>query len=693
MDCRVTFFYQTTTSSMKHLITIDKPKNIYLVGTVMAEHSFEKIELDDDYADISIVNTKSKECFETDGSVQFFTRKKLLKNKEVFSDVGEGVPVSVLFLPNFQGDIYIRVVDKTGNDITPVNLDVTDSILDQISNGSVELVLPEGANISKISSIYEFAQEFFEDDDEDDEDSVLQEVEIDEDTMGIGAPAESSVSDINDAIQTARNGKSNITANPKPGDLDLGETLDDDPTFEEYNKKMTEFKTEIETSLSSDEADLSKLNKVIDGNDYWAAFYKTVFYKEIVEKYFSREYNSHPKPRFERIKAFLQERIFQYKPYLESIKYVLDSEEAIEAYEKEWICSTLLTKFFPAKQAEKKKEEAPAEKIDFKKAGQEISESTKNNLSDFLRKVESGEIQKENEIPVEVKVLSEFEKADVKGRITILFKKVMERATVLDKEEEGIIWTYINELYNPETTTLDDKNLLLNLSLVSRMQDFGIMKWAFDEERVKISNTEIQLHHKWWDDIMSENIEKDLKLVKIVEKDLNLAFYKSFIFDLLKHADQMAFTEESFKLKKILEDGADDRSREDMLLDNILKKTTPESIIFLSPDMGKYIEVDTPINEELGDRGQVKYLGIWNERHVFVINTENISGMKGYSNEIIFVNRGNSYVLNPAKPIVYFNLIENPFLERGQVKWFAGAEFEIFMDKSGRMSVDDRFFG
>ncbi|MFM2393967.1 MAG: hypothetical protein RLZZ546_1949, partial [Bacteroidota bacterium] len=258
-------------------------------------------------------------------------------------------------------------------------------------------------------------------------------------------------------------------------------------------------------------------------------------------------------------------------------------------------------------------------------------------------------------------------------------------------EEDGLIKTYVEGLYNPATTSLDDKNLLLNLLIVSKMQDISIMKWEFDERRVKVSNTEIDLKHNWWTKILTEEIEEDLKYVKIVEKDLNLAFYTSLFSDLIKKADKLSYGERNLKFKKLLSNGDEDTSREGLLLDTLLKKTHEGSVLFITPDMEKWVQTENFINDELGDKGQIRYIGVWKERHIFVINVDKIRGLEQYSNEIIFLNKGNAYVLNPEKPIVYFNVIENPFLERPIIKWYAGAEFDIYMDKASRMRVDNNF--
>lgn len=497
----------------------------------------------------------------------------------------------------------------------------------------------------------------------------------------------SIVANLNNVIQTMNNGKTNITANPVLNDLGI-DGNDSDSEFEEYNLKLENFKNSIQEQLTEKDSELKTLNHIIDRDKYWEVFYTVETYTSLINKFFDKEYLTHPKDRLKKIQTFLEEITYKFNSYLVSISYKIKTEEDIEAYEKEHIAKTLLTEHFSVKKSQKVEEK---DKIDFAKEGLNITDEKKSKLSDLLRKMEASEsLEKEKESGA-IKELSEYDKADLKGKIAIKYKEVHARAIELDGEEDGLIKTYVETLYNPETTSLDDKNLLLNLLIVSKMQDISIMKWDFDEKRVKVSNTEIDLKHNWWSKILTEDIEQDLKYVKIVEKDLNLAFYTSLFSDLLKKADKLSYGERNLKFKKLLADGDEDLSRGGLLLDTLLKKTQDGSVLFITPDMEKHVQTETIINDELGDKGQIRYIGTWKQRHVFVINVEKIRGLEKYSNEIIYLNAGNSYVLNPEKPIVYFNVIENPFLERPIIKWYAGAEFDISMDKASRMRIDNNF--
>lgn len=490
----------------------------------------------------------------------------------------------------------------------------------------------------------------------------------------------------NMAIQNTNSEENNITTNPNILN-DLGIDKDEiDHDFVTYNNKMENIKSEIYQKSKELGDELGTLNRTNDKNVYWEVFYKLELYNSILNKFFDKEYLSHPKIRIEKIKNFLEEITHKFTPYLVSISYKIENEEDIEAYEKEFLAKNLLTTFFTTE----KKVETVKTPINLKELGANIiAGEKKSKLSDLLRKIESNE-KLEKEIS-NIKDFSEYEKADLKSRIAIKYASVHKRAIELDNEEDGLIKTYVESLYNPETTTLDDKNLLLNLSIISKMQDFGIMKWYFDDTMVKVSNTEINLKHDWWSNILTEKIETNLKYIKIVEKDLNLAYYTSFFSSLLKNADKLSYGERNLKFKKILSDSDENITREELLLDTILKKTHEGSILFLTPDMEKWVQTENIAHDESSDKNQVKYNGTWEGRHVFIINVKMIKGLEGYAKEIIFVNKGNSFILNPNKPIVYFNVIENPFLEKPLIKWFTCADFDISMDKASRMRIDNNF--
>lgn len=496
-----------------------------------------------------------------------------------------------------------------------------------------------------------------------DESSLFEEkVKSDEDLdLNIEEPKEN----LNDSIKRIT-GLKNVSINPDLS-LNIEDNLSDNSftiidSFEKY--------------LKNNIYELDLAIKIADKSSY--EYYKNSaildFYTDIINKYFDREYSKAPKLRLESIKARIEQEIIKFEPWLKSINYIQTETDDIEAIEKTINAKFLLSEFF-------------SNKINSSNIDTYNNDIKTDDLSDFFNKVEN-DFFKEDDI--KIKNLSEYDKMNLKEKIEFKWKEVLQKSIEIDKEENGIIQTYVQTMYNPEFTTLDDKNLLLNLNIVSRMQNLKNMEWVFDSERVKVSNTEIDLNHKWWHTILSENIEDDLKYTKIVEKDLNLAFYTSLISSLLKNSDKTLFSNRNLKFGKLFSDKKE-FTKESLLFDMLLKKTEDDSILFITPDMEKHIELTHKVKEELGDKGQLKYLGIWNNRYLFSINVDMINGLQNYKNEIIYINKGNSYLLSPDKPIAYYNFIQNPFLDKGLLKWYACADFDILMNRTGRIQIDEEF--
>lgn len=483
----------------------------------------------------------------------------------------------------------------------------------------------------------------------------------------------------------------NVVSNPDILEsLGLKHNIEDkddfDNEFNYFQNKLNIFEEDIKSNYQEKNESLQKLNPTLHRSKYWELYYQVELYNNILDKFFDKSYMTHPRMRLDKIKNNLEEILHKFTPYLKSISYKIKNEEDIEAYEKEYLGKELLI-FFDDLNYKGNVEELPT----IKEEKSLTIEEKKDRLSNILESIEKGEKIEEEILANKKTILTEFEKSDLKGRIAIKWREVYENAIRLDGEEDGLIKTYVNHLYNPETTTLDDKNLLLNLMIVSKMQDFSVMGWNFDEESVKVSNTEINLKNDWWQEILNQSgISDDLKFAEIVEKDLNLSYYTSFFTSLVKKADKIGFGERDIKMKKLLLED-DTITREGLMLDTILEKTNEGSILFITPDMEKWIQPEKIINDNF-NKSFVKHLGLWKKRHIFVIDADKLGkNFNGWKDEVIFVNKGNSYLLNPSKPIVYFNVIENPFLEKPILKWYAGAEFEISMDKATRMRVDENF--
>jgi len=553
----------------------------------------------------------------------------------------------------------------------------------------VDYKLVEFVDNSLVDVVYETENDDFEKDlasffknkksEQDSLDSILVEETVSDE-----------VSNLDEVLSISPEAK-NIVSNPDILEsLGLKHSIEDkddfDNEFNYFQNKLNTFEEDIKSNYQEKNERLQKLNPTLDRSKYWELYYQVEMYNNILNKFFDKSYMTHPRMRLDKIKNNLEEILHKFTPYLKSISYKIKNEEDIEAYEKEYLGKELLI-FFDDLNYKGNVEELSTIKEEKTLNAQEKMD----RLSNILETIEKGEKIEEEILANKKTILTEFEKSDLKGRIAIKWREVYENAIRLDGEEDGLIKTYVNHLYNPETTTLDDKNLLLNLLIISKMQDFSVMGWSFDEESVKVSDVEINLKNEWWQEILNQSdVSDDLKFAQVVEKDLNLSYYTSFFTSLVKKADKIGFGERDIKMKKLLLED-DTITREGMMLDTILEKTKEGSILFITPDMEKWISPEKIINDNFKE-SFVKHLGLWKKRHIFVIDADKLGkNFNGWKDEVIFVNKGNSYLLNPSKPIVYFNVIENPFLEKPILKWYAGAEFEISMDKATRMRVDENF--
>lgn len=439
-----------------------------------------------------------------------------------------------------------------------------------------------------------------------------------------------------------------------------------------YQNQINSYKSHILLKIEEYEEKLENSNIVIDKQEYYEAFFNLELYNKINNKFFDKEYTTEPSKRYHNMKTYLEQFLSKYRPYLTFINNNIVNYEDFEAYEYEYTASTLVKDFFTI--AETKKEPV-------------VSKS--KLFANILKKIENGETLENEKKEEIVRELTAYEKGNIKEKINILYNKCILSAIKKDGEQDGMIYTYIKSMYNPETTKLDDKNLLCNLNIITRMQEIEIMDWVFDTDYNKFDTTETDLKHKWWNSFLNEDIEEDLKYSNIVSKELNLAYYTSMLHTILNNADQSKFTERNLKLKALFNLEGSSVSGE-YYLQCIMNKTDKGSVIFITPDMEQHIVIDTPINIDKTENNQLKYLGKSEGRLIFKIDVENIKGLSNYKNEIIYVNSGNQYIINPEKPIVYFNVIENPFLDKPIIKWYALADFKFKMDKCCRYKVDKK---
>lgn len=315
-----------------------------------------------------------------------------------------------------------------------------------------------------------------------------------------------------------------------------------------------------------------------------------------------------------------------------------------------------------------------------------------SNLLDMLdeeEKVEQAEAESKQ------KLNDTLSKMPLDDKIKMLYDQCLGKAQ--EQPNADIITTYIEDLYNPETTSLDKGNNYLNLMILSRLMEFSIMEFYFDEDMNQISNDDIDLSHEWWNSILNEYETDEEKYAVILDKNLRLALYTTMLHKMAESADKINYNNHKNKMNNVLsflDEEEDDKTLEEYFSEYVLKKSVVGSTIMITPDMKPYFPLDTKNGEKLADKkGQVELLGEWEDRHLFEIDVNQIKGMKGFKKGAFFINEGNEhrnkYIINPEKPLVYYNVIDNPFLQKPVLKVFSNLDFKFFASATLFLRVED----
>jgi hypothetical protein len=275
-------------------------------------------------------------------------------------------------------------------------------------------------------------------------------------------------------------------------------------------------------------------------------------------------------------------------------------------------------------------------------------------------------------------------------KINALYEQVIAHAKATDPDD--IVITYLEDKYNPETTTLDKANLLFNLTLISRLQEFDLISFDFDEDvnNAKDSVTEYTLAHEFWAEIMKSGMDTESKYAKILDKNFRLLFYSALFREMANNSSKTAYNNNKRKLANLFTE--ETQTMEDGVIEYIKNKSVDGSMIMITPDLTPFFELDDVNTEKLTANdveAQIKFLGKWNNRKVFEINTKNIKYLKGFERGAFFIQAGNTFRLNPKKPLGFFNVIDNPFLEKPSLKMYVNLDVKFHISSSTFLRIED----
>lgn len=451
------------------------------------------------------------------------------------------------------------------------------------------------------------------------------------------------------------------------------ETTNDDILLEELKdftiKNVEHYKEKLESTKKHQEKT----------KEWYELNYSYEFYNNLYKKFFSKDFVTESIQRLNKIKNHIKDLNFRYELVLKECDYKINTEDQIEAYEKNYICESLLSDFFA------KNNSSDEENIE--------KETTESKISSLLDDIDNYEKEESDRIENENKKEEEFSKLSQKtlsDRIDYLYNELVNFAKEKDQEDDGIILSYIESIFNPKTSNIDEKNLYLNLKFLNTLKKFDIIDWDFDTSMEKIQSDEYDLSMKHWQEIMSENLEEDDKFFKIIEKNLTYGLYSNIISELANKADRSSITEKSLRTHNLLvdeEDGERELTMSEYLLDNVEKMTTENTIIIVTPDMIEHMDIHQKnTNNNIGDE-HLKYIGKWKSRWIYSIEPNNFKMTKGLKNFVFIIKNGNKYLFNPEKPILYYHILENPFLEKPIIKLFTNCSLNFYMANTTLLNV------
>lgn len=279
--------------------------------------------------------------------------------------------------------------------------------------------------------------------------------------------------------------------------------------------------------------------------------------------------------------------------------------------------------------------------------------------------------------------------------------------------------SYVEELYNPVTTTLDNANLYLNLRVLYRMQQLKTIDFYYDEDLAydtKGFHDTIALRHMWWNTILEAEGTDEEKYVKIAEKNIIQNLYSSIFKQMYTNGDKSSYNQFQFDRNNLLSEAMDEETLphlEDGMIAHILKRTVEGSVVVLTKDMVKYFEIHLPTDADVlalaqiesdeefeNNKGEkktaeahVRYLGVWQGRDMYVANVERLPFFRGVTHSAFFIHNGinnrNKYLVNPTKPLVYFNVVDNPMLTKPNLELFGLLDYKFFQTATVFFQAND----
>lgn len=446
--------------------------------------------------------------------------------------------------------------------------------------------------------------------------------------------------------------------------------------------KILKLRDYVEKRIGIIEHEISSLDENTNQITQWSHKYQLELFETIKNKFFFKtedDYYSSPEERIKDVSDYLNQRITMFEKYRQARKFAIENEDDVEANEMSEESKFLLGKFI---------------------TGDFIEEPITEYVSDSKHVVQKP-ILKSPELIIK----ESFDSLPIKEKIQILYNNAKEKAIQQDKEEDGLIYTYITTTFNPSESDLDETNLFLNLSLIDNILTYTNLEWDF-ETKLQVSQENIYITsdnnlnknsqtssvpNKYQDILDKEGIDISTKYAEISERRLLTMLNTHCLKKLAENGDSKTVNVEEYKMDKLLSDTAIEMDSVSFYVQKMLNITDENASIYITKDLKDKLDISynpyTNNNNEI-----VEYLGIWEGRKIYQMNVQNIPKWETAEQAALIMNNGNKFFINPEKPLVYINVIENPMVSTPIIYMFYSMKMEFFQSKSSVFKVVPDYF-
>lgn len=418
--------------------------------------------------------------------------------------------------------------------------------------------------------------------------------------------------------------------------------------------------------------EISKFDDNTNQITQWSSKYQLELFETIQNKFFFKnedDYYSSCEERISDISDYLEQRISMFTKYRTTRKFAIENEDDVEAHEMSMESEFVLSKFIRCDYVAPSETETETENIEINTASVVAKPVLKSPAL----------ILKES-----------FDSLPMKEKIEILYNNAKEKGIQQDKEEDGLIYTYITTTFNPAETDLDETNLFLNLSLIDNILTYTNLEWDF-ETNLQVSQENIYTNDKKYESVLDSASDTATKYASISEKKLLTMLNTHCLKQLAENGDSKTVNVEEYKMDKLLSETAIEMDSVAFYVQKMLNITDDNASIYITKDLKD--KLDIAYNPHTNNNNEiVEYLGTWEGRRIYQMNVQNIPKWEKAEQVALIMNNGNKFYINPEKPLVYINVIENPMITKPVIYMFYSMKMEFHQSKSSMFRVVPDYF-